>query len=299
MLIPLIDNSKLIVCRPALPFDTPGMLELTSRIWEGEDYVPDVWDDWMADPEGLLAVAESGGKVVGFGKLTRLSDSDWWLEGLRVHPEFEGRGIASHLNDYLLDYWQRIGSGVVRLATSSSREQVKHLSRKKGFQIIGEYTTFKALLTDKPTSGSVESLFHSLNRKKVGEALDWLTESGKERLPFGLMDLGWQFAEPIMEYIDRFLQTNQIWWWKDKQGILVMVEKKDGGDRWARIRMLASDVKELDLFLSDVLLFAGDNGYAGVTWLAPLIPQVVKKLSEAGFERDWDASLLIFEKSHN
>jgi hypothetical protein len=31
----------------------------------------------MADSDGLLAVAEFGGKVVGFGKLTRLFDSDW------------------------------------------------------------------------------------------------------------------------------------------------------------------------------------------------------------------------------
>lgn len=294
-----IDKSKLIFCRPALPLDTPGMLELTSHIWEGEDYVPDVWEDWMADAEGLLAAAECGGKVVGFGKLSRLSNSDWWMEGLRVHPDFEGLGIASRLNDYLLDYWQRCGSGVVRLATFSSREAVKHLSKKKGFQIIGEYTTFKAPIASKDPRKLGEVSFYPLNPDEVMGAVEWLSKSENDRLPFGMMDLGWQFAEPKAVYFDRYLKNNQIWWWRNQQGILIMVEKIDGEETWARIRMLACDYQDLAEFLSDVRMFAGNNGYVGVTWLAPVIPRVVKKLLEAGFKRDWDASLLIFEKYHS
>ena len=48
----------LLVCRPALPLDTPGMLLISRQIWEGDDYVPKVWSEWLFDPEGLLAVAE-------------------------------------------------------------------------------------------------------------------------------------------------------------------------------------------------------------------------------------------------
>src|SRR3989304_1033395 len=33
-----------LVCRPALPVDTPAVLDLTARIWDGGDYVPRVWD---------------------------------------------------------------------------------------------------------------------------------------------------------------------------------------------------------------------------------------------------------------
>jgi GNAT superfamily N-acetyltransferase len=165
------DLDNLIVCRPALPLDTPGMIDLTRHIWEGEDYVPDAWADWMVDPVGILAVAEFGGKVAGFGKLTRLSQLDWWMEGLRVHPDFEGRGIASRINDYLLDYWQRIGSGFVRLATVSSREPVKHLARKKGFQIIGEYSTFKAPISNLDSNDAIKNIFQPLNPDEVPEAV--------------------------------------------------------------------------------------------------------------------------------
>ena len=295
----LKDKDNIIVCRPALPLDTPGMIELTRHIWEGEDYIPDVWADWMVDPEGILAVAESGGKIVGFGKLTRLSQSDWWMEGLRVHPDFEGRGIASRLNDYLLDYWQRTGSGVVRLATSSSREPVKHLSRKKGFKIIGEYSTFIAPIRNQVSNNAAKNLFQPLNADQVLGAVEWLTKPKVDRLPFGMMDLGWQFAEPKTQYFDRYMKTNQVWWWRDRQGLLIMIDKKDGSDIWARIRMLACEDGDMVEFLSDVRMLAGNTGYAGVTWMAPLIPRITGNLSQAGFTRDWDSCLLVFEKYHN
>lgn len=99
-----------LVCRPALPKDTPDVIELTRTIWEGEDYVPSVWPTWLADPCGLLAVGEYGPRVVGLVKLTCLGQGEWWLEGLRVHPAYEGRGFASHLHDYVLDYWIRNGA---------------------------------------------------------------------------------------------------------------------------------------------------------------------------------------------
>jgi len=292
------DFDNLIVCRPALPLDTPGMIDLTRQIWEGEDYVPDAWADWMVDPEGILAVAESGGKVAGFGKLTRLSQSEWWMEGLRVHPDFEGRGIASRINDYLLAYWQRTGTGVVRLATVSSREPVKHLARKKGFQLLGEYSIFKAPISNQTTNNPIKRLFQPLHPDEVLGAVDWLTNPKKDRLPFGVMDLGWQFAQPKIQYFDRYMKNNQVWWWKAQKGILIMVDKKDGSDIWARIRMLACEDRDMVPFLSDARMFAGHTGYAGVTWLAPLSPRIVENLSQAGFKRDWDSSLLIFEKHH-
>jgi GNAT superfamily N-acetyltransferase len=109
----------------------------------GDDYVPKVWLEWLFDPEGLLAIAKFECQVVGIGKLTKLSACDWWLEGLRVHPQFEGKRIAPRLHKYLLEFWGRNCSGTFCFATVSNREPVKHLAQVNGFQIVGEYSTFK------------------------------------------------------------------------------------------------------------------------------------------------------------
>ena len=97
---------------------------------------PQVWNQWLADREGILAAAEMDGKAVGFGKLTRLASGEWWIEGLRVHPDYQGLKIGSQLFEYLLDQWKERGSGVIRLATSSERVQVHHLCDRLGFRRV-------------------------------------------------------------------------------------------------------------------------------------------------------------------
>lgn len=285
-----------IVCRPALPIDTPDVIELTRQIWEGEDYVPKVWAEWLAEPEGMLAVAECEGVIVGLGKLTKLSADDWWLEGLRVHPDFEGRGIASRLNKYLLDYWLRIGSGVIRLATGSHREPVKHLSIKMGFRTIGEYSTFKAPTIKSTNDYAGRSNFKPLMFEEINEAIDWLRNPSQELLSFDLMDLGWQWAKPKAEYFENYAKSQQIWWWRERLGLLIMVTKKEGSDMWARIRMLACDNDDLTNCLTDARSLADQAGYKGLSWLAPLSPEIESSLTPAGFIRDWESSLLIYEK---
>src|SRR5690242_14867206 len=61
--------SPQVVCRPALPSDAPAVLEFTKFIWGGHDYIKYVWDDWLADPHGILAVAEYAGRAVALGKV--------------------------------------------------------------------------------------------------------------------------------------------------------------------------------------------------------------------------------------
>jgi hypothetical protein len=51
-----------VVIRPALPLDREAVLEFCKFIWDGHDYIPDVWDDWMADPSGEMFVAEYAGR---------------------------------------------------------------------------------------------------------------------------------------------------------------------------------------------------------------------------------------------
>jgi GNAT superfamily N-acetyltransferase len=288
-----------IVCRPALPLDTPGMLELTRHIWEGEDYVPHTWDDWMADPEGVLAVAEFKARVVGLGKLSKLSEFDWWLEGLRVHPEYEGKGIASRLNDYLLKHWQQRGSGAVRLATISKREPVMYMVKKRGFKLIGEYTTYQTQLSQSRNPTSQSAKFHLVESTEIGDVLTWLITPDNVHLDFGVMDLGWQFAPPRYEFIEKYVQDGKIWWWQDQKGLLVMVTKMGENETWARIRMLACKREDYLACLLDAHTFAQQQGYGGVTWKAPNIPGIDIELSQADFIQEKNYTLQIYEKNYS
>jgi GNAT superfamily N-acetyltransferase len=285
-----------LVCRPALPKDTPDVLELTRTIWEGHDYVPAVWEEWLRDTEGLLAVAEYGGRVVGLVKLTRLSPGEWWLEGLRVHPEYEGRGIASHLHDYLMDYWTHKEGGVLRLVTASFRKSVHHLCERTGFLNTGEYTVFAAGGSD-----SQAGMFTLLQPDEAGRAFDFVLGEQWPSMPAGLMDLGWQWAWPSLERLADSIARGNAWWWGraagERDALLVARQGEDDEAGKALIvSLLACPAEDLVPCLGDYRCLAGSLGQKRAAWFAPLGAGLEPALLAAGFQREWEDSLYVFEK---
>lgn len=76
------------------PADKPAMLDISSRIWEGTDYIPGVFDEWVQDTEGEFAAVCIGDRLVGCGKLTLFTPHDAWFEGTRKDPRVMEKGLA-------------------------------------------------------------------------------------------------------------------------------------------------------------------------------------------------------------
>jgi GNAT superfamily N-acetyltransferase len=282
-----------VICRPALPKDTPQVLELTRTIWDGEDYVPMVWGEWMEDTRGLLAVAEWGGRVVGTGKLSLFSPQDVWLEGLRVHPDYEGRGIASHMHDYLINTWLRTGEGTLRLATASFRLPVQHLAERSGFSKIAEFSTYTA----PPIEGKRHS-FSLLREKELSEALEFACKSPTFALSSSLMDLGWQWTAPDEDHIAEAAGRQQAWWWQDRRGLLVIWEDRESATPRPIISIAACAIGDLQDFLLDYRVVVGNAGYDQAGWAAPLHPDLKPILEASGFNRDWEDAVYVYERKH-
>ena len=320
-------------CRPARQSDTADVLELTRTIWDGHDYVPEAWTGWMGDPQGLLAVAEYQGRVLGLGKLTRLSSDDWWLEGLRVHPEYQGRGVASQLNDYLLAHWLQIGNGALRLATSSERVQVHHMCQRNRFIKVADFTWYVAPRLDdwgqnsgakgpiqassqeaasyvdlpksiKTEDGSNASnlsipdrIFRLLGLQEIPQAVTFARQSPSLQLSNGLMDLFWRWAPPRDVFFVPEVERQRAWWWRGKQGLLITGDDEDDeGNPTAIIKLLVCSMEDIPDILEDFRRLAAVLGFPKAGWLAPLHPQVLPLLESAGFQRDWENSLYLFEK---
>lgn len=280
-------------CRPARQSDTNDVMELTSTIWEGGDYVPHVWSDWLADSDGILAVAEHEGRVVGLGKLTHLGSGEWWLEGLRTHPEFEGRGIASRLHEYLLDAWLQRGDGVLRLATASFRQSVQHLCERTGFEKTAEFSFFKSSVLEANQDG-----FRPVTETEAQDVFEFCRSSASLSLSHGLMDLGWQWTQPTQALINAAIQRGRAWWWRERQGALFITEDTDeDGAKMPIVQLLACLVESLEDMLLDYRHLSGALGYKMAGWTAPLDAGLQPVLEKAGFERTWDAAVFIYTKN--
>ena len=294
-----------VYCRPAHESDTPAVLELSAHIWDGDDYVPDVWQEWLADPYGRLLVAEYQGSLVGLGKLSRLSEEDWWLQGLRVHPEFEGRGVASQLHEALMQVWQQIGNGTLRLATASFRYPVQHLCDQSGFRKVGEYTPFAAPShTDEapasPATAAVEPVFTALKDGEIDEAFAFISTSESLRLNYEHIDMAWEFVPLRVEYLRRFSKAGVAWWWRGRRGLLATYQEADNRGVPALLaKFVACRLTELSDCLLDFRRLAGVQGLPKAAWMAALNPELAPALQAAGFQRDWEHAMFLYAKSYS
>jgi GNAT superfamily N-acetyltransferase len=292
----LINPSSLhrVVCRPALPKDSADVLEFAKYIWDGEDYIPFVWHKWLADPEGLLAAAEYAGHAVGIGKLTLLSPGQWWLEGLRVDPAYEDRGIATHLNDYLMGHWLEFGDGMVRLATASFRVKVHHLCERSNFVKISELSIFAA-----PALPGSISDFQPITLDGVPHAVEHALCSQSMSLPAGMMDIGWQYLKPCEKKVAALVEGHKAWWWRKGAGLLAFWEDENPEEKPVPVvSILACEIKDIPNLLMDYRRLAASLGYEEAAWFAPLKPELLPLLEGAGFKRDWEDAEYVYEKQH-
>ncbi len=176
-----------IILRPAQPDDRERILAISAQIWEGEDYIPLVLDDWLA--EGGLAVAELDGQLAGYGKLTILSPGEVWLEGLRVDPALRGRGVAKALAQHQLESALALKPRSVRFATAEANVESLHIARKQGFREIARFTYVEGPVRHELTPPGVAPV------REFEPAWAVVRASSAYRDAHGLLGLGWRFPE--------------------------------------------------------------------------------------------------------
>ncbi len=296
-----------LVCRPALPSDTADVLEFTKFIWDGDDYIKYVWKEWLDDPQGILATAQYGAHAVGIAKITLLAPGQWWLEGLRVDPNFQGLKIGSHLHEYLDGWWLAHGDGIIRLMTSSERVQVHHLTERTGYAKIGEVADYRLGLARPPVPARTAGMKQSVGLSEKPQPLEPVhMDEVTAALAFalahlshsnGLMDSGWRFSTPDESAMTASARSGHLHWWRGRAGLLATFEDDEDGERVLGICFAAIDEPPL---LSELLLaagvLAGQQGFTAVHWLAPVEDKVRIALRQAGYATDWEHTGFLYAK---
>jgi GNAT superfamily N-acetyltransferase len=290
-------SSSQVVCRPALARDRADVTEFCKDIWDGDDYVPQVWDDWLSDPNGLLAVAEHKGHAIGCSKISLLSRDQWWLEGFRVDPNHQGRKVGSHIHNYVTNWWHENGNGTLRLMTDAGNLAVQHLCSKTGYIKTHEVCGYRST----PITESTEKFFIATDTR---EAAAFVIDSESIKTTHGLTDLGWRIAkldEQVFEMYsgDKADLVHTFHWWKDRCGLFSFWENDEEGRRTLVIGVIACTLSDMPALLMDVRRFAGREKFNSVFQIAFDIPQIISQLEAAGYEKKWKRSnAYLFEKKH-
>jgi GNAT superfamily N-acetyltransferase len=273
--------------------DRPAIEAICDQL--GEDYIPSTWEEWVADPHGLLVVAELGRQVVGVGKLTRLSDSEWWLEGLRVDPAHHRQGIARRLQAHLLDRASQTGHGVLRFGTHSSNEPIHHLAEKDGFQHVAAFQRHRA---DPLPEAQGAPLLSPLTESDLPGAWALAHRSPRYQAAGGLYEDHWTWRDLTTERLVDHLHADEAWGLPGPEG--------EGLSAIALIHLTGEDMLHIgyvdgatDAALIDIL--QGLRRMAAIQARSEIRiknvdePSLITALDSAGYEPHRDEDLWIFE----
>jgi GNAT superfamily N-acetyltransferase len=108
-----------VLIRPVRPADRERVVELTRDVWNGHDYVPRVFDDWVSDSASAFQAIELDGIVVGLQRLRPYAPGLLWYEGLRVASSHRRQGLARRMLQAAVAQGREQGFREIRLATGN------------------------------------------------------------------------------------------------------------------------------------------------------------------------------------
>lgn len=116
--------------RPLQASDKEDVLEIAKHTWEGHDYLPYYFDVWIKDVDSHPTAIEKDGHVVALANLRVIEDGrTGWMEGLRVHPNYRGQGLASILTHHVVKMAKDIPVERVRYTTAVGNKTSLHLGQ--------------------------------------------------------------------------------------------------------------------------------------------------------------------------
>ncbi|HET9495439.1 MAG TPA: GNAT family N-acetyltransferase [Chloroflexia bacterium] len=124
--------------RPVREADRDEIYAMTAHTWDDGDYIPEVFDLWLADERGVFAalVHEPSGRIAAIDKVSELAPGQFWFEGLRVNPDFRGQGISGKLQTHMVSVVRASGARVVRFLTLANNVPIHIAAYRDGFHIV-------------------------------------------------------------------------------------------------------------------------------------------------------------------
>lgn len=180
-----------LILRQATLADVSRIITISAQVWDGEDYVGRVIDEWMADPRGAIIVAVLDGVVVGFARWVTLWPGYLWLEGLRVDPACRNQGIARALTRYLLELARLQGVARVGLSTYIENHASIRVIEALGFERVSSFVYLEAG-SDAPARACAARA-PEVQALDTGSALDFIYNSAFMKVSRGFFPHGWKF----------------------------------------------------------------------------------------------------------
>lgn len=296
--------------RPLTAADRDEVLALTANTWEHGDYIGNVYDVWLTDSTGrFIAVVEtSTGRIAAIDKLSFDAPREAWFEGLRVSPDFRGRGLATKTQQHMIEVARELGARTIRFVTNANNRPIHRMAYRDGFRLrmVTRFWSWKRASGEQAVAATPGEPM-DLRAARVVEAPqlhDWWVR-GSAYATYGLVHTTWRFVSTSTKDWEQAASNGTLFVESGyKAGTastvpgIALLEKpayRPEGKTWS-VAALAAEPGRMAPLVHGLLSAARENDVEEVLGIFPEVVELRHALESTQFEPDSeDERLCLFE----
>ncbi len=209
-----------------------------------------------------------------------------WLEGIRVHPDFRGQGIARDLLQRALEIAAERGNKVARLSTSTENSASMSVVRRNGFHEIAHFHGFFASALQPETGSS--------GLEPAGNEHLAATRKLMEQTSTLLVTSGWT-AKNVPDQMAVTDFAIAVWLPDDGANIILASPRPER--KVLGLAYVGGSQQAIERLGHEMRLEAFRRGLEGVNGMLDRSRALDAGLAAAGYELRTKHSMLLFERS--
>jgi RimJ/RimL family protein N-acetyltransferase len=207
---------------------------LCESIWDGNDYVPEIFPTWISDSLSTPLGIFQDNELVALANLEKVEGTTiGWVEGLRVKEGHRQSGLGSKTNEAVVKAAKEQGITTLWYATSSRNEASQLVAENSGFikaNTTGYFRLYRPYPAHSRPSPSIAPL--KIDAMRLHELLI----SNPDLVESTTFPLAWQFDFTSIEGLSRLLKNSTIKVVINESGhvdgLYCMSKRDRKGDTW-------------------------------------------------------------------
>ncbi|NWG11500.1 GNAT family N-acetyltransferase [Candidatus Bathyarchaeota archaeon] len=274
--------------------DRNDILEISRHIWDGHDYLPLVIDEWLSDQNSYTYGIEADDHLVALANLRLIENGQTgWMEGLRVHPDYRGKGFAHILTKDLIKRARNLGVKRLRHTTSTENCASLRLAEKYGFVKILEKNVFGYPIP----KDMLPSIGHLGVRKSNPREVYAMLQQNPKIIPHNILFFDWKAFDCTLEALETLGKTHEFYVATQKGKIDSLSYAYSGLAQRRPFTIYASDTRGFLLHLSHNIALASKHGLEWVAGTCDIdFEKVLNEVEWIPEEERWSTHMALLEK---
>ncbi|HZA07563.1 MAG TPA: GNAT family N-acetyltransferase [Nitrososphaeraceae archaeon] len=205
--------------RHAAKSDKEEVLRFCVNTFEWGDYIDQAWDFWYSDRNGVLLVAEDDEEYNMQSKKQRSviavahaslcpNNKNVWLEGVRVHPNFRRRSIATELLKTMTLYGKEQGAEEASAMVAANNIASQLMMESNGFAVISKWSYYSINKIPRADKVKLRSKFATFEDTKT--VWNYLRESDVYKSSGKTYVNSWRWYSLDLSVLEYFIKHKKV-----------------------------------------------------------------------------------------